>query len=265
MTYYCPFCWFESSDSFETCPRCREDLSRWKAMGYAERLALSLKHPEPETRHRAARILGLLKAKQALPALMQAAQETRDIYLLPDIVWALGEIQDPASLPQLQDFVRHPSFLVRKEAVQALGKLGGAPALESVSAACYGSGRIGSRGRPRDFKHDEGERHRVRKYPCSLKERIFNYRKVKSTSSGGLSRGVSCPPVHGSGLKRPGASVDATPGALSPWMPLFAEDGCMDRPSFIWISWSRRGRPLISRGPCPVSGRLDAFGTRAPV
>ncbi len=136
MIYYCPFCWFESSMPFETCPRCRQDLTKLKDMDYAERLALSLRHPEPETRYRAAHILGLLKAVKAIPALIQAAQETGDLFLLQKIAWALGEMKDPASLAQLMNFLKHPSFIIRKEAVQALSKLGGKQALEAISTSC---------------------------------------------------------------------------------------------------------------------------------
>ena len=135
MTYYCPFCWFESSMSFDNCPRCRQDLTRLKEMDYAERLALSLRHPEPETRYRAAHILGLLKAVNAIPVLIQSAKETEDLFLLGEIVWALGEIKGPASLAQLINFLKHPSFIIRKEAVKALGKLGGKEAREALSSA----------------------------------------------------------------------------------------------------------------------------------
>jgi HEAT repeat-containing taxis protein len=136
MIYYCPFCWFESSNPFETCPGCRQELTKLKEMDYAERLALSLEHPEPETRYRAAHLLGILKAVKVLPDLIRVAQKTEDIFLVQEIAWALGEINDPASFSRLSDFLTHPSFLVRKEAVQALGKLGGKSAREALSVAC---------------------------------------------------------------------------------------------------------------------------------
>lgn len=137
MIYYCPFCWFESSRIFDTCPRCGQDLNRLKEMEYAERLVLALQHPEPETRCRAAHLLGVLQAVKAVPALIRAAQETKDLYFLREIVRALGEINDPASLPQLRVFLSHPSFLIRKETVQSLGKIGGEQAWEAISVACF--------------------------------------------------------------------------------------------------------------------------------
>jgi HEAT repeat protein len=139
MTYYCPFCWFESSTSFDVCPRCRQDLNKLREMDYAERLALSLRHSDPETRYRAAHLLGLLKASKTIPALIQAAKEKKDIFLLREIAWALGEMHDPASLAQLINFLKHPSFIIRKEAVKALGKLGGKQAREALRAACSDS------------------------------------------------------------------------------------------------------------------------------
>ena len=136
MIYFCPFCWFSASYTFGHCPHCGKDLAEWEKMDYEERLTISLGHPEAETRHRAAHILGLLKAVKAIPALIQAAQETEDLFLLREIAWALGEIKDPASLAQLLDFLKHPSFLIRNEAVQGLGKMGGKRALEALSMAC---------------------------------------------------------------------------------------------------------------------------------
>jgi HEAT repeat protein len=136
MTYYCPYCWFESGDTVDICPRCGRDLTRLKDMDYTERLALALRHPEPETRYRAAHILGELKNVTTIPALIQAAkEENRDIFLLREIAWALGEMRDPASLTQLLDFLKHPSFIIRKEAVKALGKVGGDSALKALSSA----------------------------------------------------------------------------------------------------------------------------------
>jgi len=57
-------------------------------MDYADRLALSLRHPEHETRYRSVHILGLLKAVKTIPALIQAAQKIKDIFLAQEIVWA---------------------------------------------------------------------------------------------------------------------------------------------------------------------------------
>jgi HEAT repeat protein len=135
MTYYCPFCWFESSSYFDACPHCGQNLRGLKEMDYAERLALSLRHPEPETRYRAAHLLGLLKASKTIPDLIRAAKEKKDIFLLREIAWALGEMKDPATMAQLINFLKHPSFIIRKEAVKALGKLGGKQAREALSAA----------------------------------------------------------------------------------------------------------------------------------
>jgi HEAT repeat protein len=124
MTYYCPYCWYESREPSDICPRCGRDLTRLKDLDYPDRLALSLVHPEPETRYRAAHILGLLKATAAIPAFIRAAkEENNDIFLLKEIAWALGEMKESASLKPLLNLLNHPSFIIRKEAVKALGKL----------------------------------------------------------------------------------------------------------------------------------------------
>lgn len=47
-------------------------------MSYGERLILALRHPVPETRYRAARILGMRQEAKAVNALVQAAHEANE-------------------------------------------------------------------------------------------------------------------------------------------------------------------------------------------
>ena len=136
MTYFCIFCWFESSEPFDFCPRCHRQVSELDQASYTERLILSLQHPEAETRHRVAHILGMRRDIQAIPALAKITDETNDIFLLREIAWALGEMRVSDAIPTLRALLKNPSYLVRKEAVQALGKLGGEQALQALGKAC---------------------------------------------------------------------------------------------------------------------------------
>ena len=99
MTYFCIFCWFESSEPFDCCPRCYRQHSELDQVSYTERLILSLQHPEAETRHRVAHILGMRRDIQAIPALAKIADETNDIFLLREIAWALGEMRVSDAMP----------------------------------------------------------------------------------------------------------------------------------------------------------------------
>jgi len=135
MTYFCVFCWFESSEPFDSCPRCYRQVSELDQASYTERLILSLQHPEAETRHRVAHILGMRRDIQAIPALAKIADETNDIFLLQEIAWALGEMRVSDAIPTLRTLLKNSSYLVRKEAVQALGKLGGKKVLQALVKA----------------------------------------------------------------------------------------------------------------------------------
>jgi len=82
------------------------------------------------TRFRAFRLLGRLKARQAVPLLVEGLRDRK-----PEIrtiaAWALGEIGDPTAIPALQQLLGDKNPEVRREAVIALGKLGAKEVLKS--------------------------------------------------------------------------------------------------------------------------------------
>ncbi|MCX7967257.1 MAG: HEAT repeat domain-containing protein, partial [Armatimonadetes bacterium] len=75
------------------------------------------------TRLRAFRLLGRLKAQQAVPLLIEGLEDRK-----PEVrvvaAWALGEIGDQRAISALQRALEDKEPKVRREAVVALGKLG---------------------------------------------------------------------------------------------------------------------------------------------
>lgn len=85
-------------------------------------------------RLRAFRLLGRLKAREALPILIDGLDDRK-----PEIramaAWALGEIGDERAIPELQQLLKDKDPEVRREAVIALGKLGAKEILKLHLAA----------------------------------------------------------------------------------------------------------------------------------
>ena len=75
MTYFCPACWQRIPQEAKTCPFCECDIAAADARSYSERLIGSLRHPEPETRLRAAEILGEQEYASATGPLLARARE----------------------------------------------------------------------------------------------------------------------------------------------------------------------------------------------
>jgi HEAT repeat protein len=124
VKYFCPCCWAETPASQEVCPRCGTEIEReWGTKSYVQKLIAALRNPERMTPVRAAWILGKLGAREAVPALMDLAQSSPDLFIREAAVEALGEIGDPRSIELLRVLSRSTSVLVRRAARQALGRL----------------------------------------------------------------------------------------------------------------------------------------------
>ncbi|HUY13734.1 MAG TPA: HEAT repeat domain-containing protein [Terriglobia bacterium] len=120
MTYYCPSCWAEIPDGAR-CPACGADVQRLAQETYEEKLIRSLHHPEPTVPVRAATILGDLRSKSAVDALIEAAMSSQDPYLQEAAVQALGSIGDARALPCLERLSREGAVRVRIAARRAMG------------------------------------------------------------------------------------------------------------------------------------------------
>lgn len=82
------------------------------------------------TRFRAFRLLGRLKAQQAVPLLIEGLKD-REPEIRAIAAWALGEIGNRSAIPALQGLLADKNLEVRREAVMALGKLGAKEILKS--------------------------------------------------------------------------------------------------------------------------------------
>jgi HEAT repeat protein len=96
---------------------------------------------DPRVRRYLALALGRLGDRRAVPALLQAAQDSAPNGTHPDpetqiyAVWALGAIGDPQGEPALIEFAKSEDAGVRKTAVHALGSFPGEGSRAALAAA----------------------------------------------------------------------------------------------------------------------------------
>jgi len=128
MTYYCPHCWAVVSSGAQKCPRCGASIDDSEA-DIVQKYISALRHPLAATRLRAAWMLGRMREKRAVPALLDivAARGDHDPYLLSVAVKSLGRIGDKRAVPILVALLADPntSFMARAEAKRALSCIGG--------------------------------------------------------------------------------------------------------------------------------------------
>jgi HEAT repeat protein len=122
MIFYCPNCWREIADDKEACSHCGENPSSWEAKKYSAKLIEALAHPEPDTRSRAVYLLGEKRTVEAVEPLFSLFRRSVNPFLQGEVIEALGKIGGLSTIPVLMDALRHPSFVVRGEAVKALAK-----------------------------------------------------------------------------------------------------------------------------------------------
>jgi HEAT repeat protein len=87
-----------------------------------------LQDPEEGIRVKAARALGILKAKQSLSALLEDIQLDKSNAVRFEIVRALRKIGNPTAGKNLMSFISYDDFKVRNEAVYTLGRFKYQPA-----------------------------------------------------------------------------------------------------------------------------------------
>lgn len=114
MTYCCPACWAQVTETAQICPMCGADLASLDRDPLDTKLGRALNHPEAETARRAARILGLRDTRRAVAALWARCRERSDPYLRAEIVCARRRIGGPDAGAALTQLGADPSVVVRR-------------------------------------------------------------------------------------------------------------------------------------------------------
>lgn len=85
------------------------------------------------TNEEIATALGALKAKKAIPKLIELVDKTRHNYAVLKSIRALGEIGDPSAVDALSKIaLEHDNKFIRKNAVEALGEIGDLKATDTL-------------------------------------------------------------------------------------------------------------------------------------
>jgi HEAT repeat protein len=125
MVFYCPHCWKELPGAREICLNCGRKISSWDEKAFTEKLMQALSHPEPETPVRAVYILGEKRTPEAVGRLTCLFRRSRDPFLQGEVIEAMGKIGGDEAFSLVVEALRHPSFIVRGEAVKALSRFPG--------------------------------------------------------------------------------------------------------------------------------------------
>jgi len=112
LTYFCPACWSVIPEKVKTCPQCGADLNQYDHLSIEQKYLLALHHPVSENRIIAARFLGELGSRAALPEFERMLQEEKEYYVLREVVFALTRIHDPQSRKLLIVALDHPQYLI---------------------------------------------------------------------------------------------------------------------------------------------------------
>jgi HEAT repeat protein len=124
VTFYCPHCWRVVDHADKVCPHCRTEIAELlHERDYTAKLIAALTHSEPTTPVRAASLLGTLRARRAVPPLIELAESTADIYQRAAAIEALGKIADPQAEPVLERILTNGPDTLRPPARTALHEL----------------------------------------------------------------------------------------------------------------------------------------------
>lgn len=124
LTQFCPTCFQDHPAHARRCYRCGTSLDEPLPGDFVDHLIHALGHPEPETRIRAARLLGQVGDGRAVPALCDWATRSSDMGFLEAIADALGALGSPEAVPVLIRLLRESWLSVRVRAARALARIG---------------------------------------------------------------------------------------------------------------------------------------------
>ena len=138
MIFYCPNCWTHVKEDEKVCHECKANIELLDHRNYFEKLISALSHSERTTRIRAAYILGELRDRRAIKPfakMLSKAGGIQDVFFIEMIAVALGKLDGEEALPILIRLMDHPSFLVRRAALNSLSKFKNEGALKVIKAA----------------------------------------------------------------------------------------------------------------------------------
>ena len=138
MVFYCPNCWSRVEEEEKICHECQADIEPLDHRGYFEKLVNALNHSERTTRIRAAYILGMLGDRRAIKPFAKVLSKRRsmeDVFFIEMVAVALGKVDGEEALPILIRLMDHPSFLVRRAALNSLSNFRSEEALMVIKKA----------------------------------------------------------------------------------------------------------------------------------
>lgn len=138
MIFYCPNCWTRVKEDEKVCHECKANIEPLDHRSYFEKLVNALNHSERTTRIRAAYILGELRDRGAIKPFAEVVDKPRgieDVFFIEMVAIALGKLDGEEALPILIRLMDHPSFLVRRAALNSLSNFRSEEALKVIKKA----------------------------------------------------------------------------------------------------------------------------------
>jgi len=138
MIFYCPNRWTRVKEEEKVCPECKADIEPLDHRSYFEKLISALNHSERTTRIKAACILGELRGRRAIKSFAQVVSKAggiKDVFLIEMVAVALGKVDGEEALPILIRLMDHPSFIVRRAALNSLSRFKNGEALKVIKRA----------------------------------------------------------------------------------------------------------------------------------
>lgn len=123
LSFFCPCCWKKIAEKDVICPRCGGDIHAADAKTFPEKLRAALHHSEPQTRVRAAWILGELRDESAVQELMAVIEEADDGFVAEAAVEALGKVGAIDAIAVLERAEERGTVRVRCAARKALEQI----------------------------------------------------------------------------------------------------------------------------------------------
>ena len=101
ITFYCPNCWREIPPHASVCAFCQTHLDERANDSFVEKLLAALNHPVPAKAAFAAYLLGELRERNALEALLEIARERGEPERREAAIIALGKLGDARAMEAL--------------------------------------------------------------------------------------------------------------------------------------------------------------------